>query len=419
MHDSPDLSESRDLPLTGIRVVEQGAFITGPFASMLLADLGADVIKVERPGTGDAFRAYDGTQYAPTFQAFNRNKRSITINNCTEADRTILDDLIRSADVYIHNFRPGVAERLHVGYERLRELNERLVYCAISGLGTDGPYADRPSYDSVAQAYSGMFSLTLDPDQPRISGPAVADAVTGLYAAQGVLAALVRRGVRGEGQLVEISMLEAMSHFLIEPYSSYFGTGINPGPYGRAAVSQSYAMRCADANLIALHLSSPPKFWLGLLEATGLQHLATDERFADHQSRVRHHEDLRLELQEAFTKRPRTEWLELLVQHDVPHAPILEPDQALEDPQFQHLRLAVDATHRTEGPVRSIRPAHRFGHHIQTRITPPPVLGEHDAEIRADLALELGNTTASPQRHPDTSQARTRMTPTQVSSEGA
>jgi crotonobetainyl-CoA:carnitine CoA-transferase CaiB-like acyl-CoA transferase len=394
MHDSTETSPSGDLPLHGIRVVEQGAFITGPYASMLLADMGAEVIKVERPGTGDAFRAYDGTLYAPTFQAFNRNKRSITIDNRNDADQAVLDDLIRTADVYIHNFRPGVAERLHVGYERLHELNARLVYCAISGLGADGPYVDRPSYDSVAQAYSGLFSLTLDPDQPRISGPAVADAVTGLYAAQGVLAALVRRGTSGRGRLVEISMLEAMANFLVEPYASYFGTGVNPGPYGRAAVSQSYAMRCADGDLIALHLSSPPKFWLGLLEATGLQHLATDERFADHQRRVRHHEELRLKLQEAFAQRPRAEWLDLLVTHDVPHAPVLEPDETLDDPQFQHLRLAVDATHPTEGPVRSIRPAHRFDHEIQTRITPPPTLGEHDAEVRAELALRLKNATA-------------------------
>lgn len=385
MHDSTDASPIPDLPLHGIRVVEQGAFITGPYAAMLLADMGADVIKVERPGTGDAFRAYDGTLYAPTFRAFNRNKRSVTIDNRDDEDQAVLDGVIRTADVYIHNFRPGVAERLNVGYERLRELNPRLVYCAISGLGADGPYVDRPSYDSVAQAYSGMFSLNLDPNQPKISGPAVADAVTGLYAAQGVLGALVRRGIDGRGHLVEISMLEAMTHFLIEPYSSYFGTGANPGPYGRAAVSQSYAMRCADGKLLALHLSSPPKFWLGLLDATGLQHLALDDRFADHQRRVRNHEELRLELQEAFATRPREQWLDLLVKYDVPHAPVLELDETLEDPQFQHLRLATGATHTAVGQVRSIRPAHRFDHGIQTDIAPPPALGEHDEEVRAEL----------------------------------
>jgi crotonobetainyl-CoA:carnitine CoA-transferase CaiB-like acyl-CoA transferase len=375
----------RHLPLEGIRVVEQGAFITGPFASMLLADMGADVIKVERPGTGDAFRSYDGTLYASTFQAFNRGKRSITVDNRDDGERAFLDELIDTADVFIHNFRPGVAERLHVGHERLMGRNPRLVYCAISGLGSTGPYAGRPSYDTVAQAYSGMLSLTLDPAQPRISGPAAADAVTGLYAAQGVLAELVRRSVDGRGHLVEISMLEAMAHFLIEPYASFFAGGRNPGPYGRAAVSQSYAMSCADGKLVALHLSSPDKFWRGLLDAVDLQRLREDERFAEHRQRVEHHEELRVLLQEAFAKRPRDEWLERLVAHDVPHAPVLDQSETLDDPQVGHLGLAISATHPTQGPVRSIRAPHHFDHHISTHMQPPPTLGEHNEQIKAEL----------------------------------
>ncbi|MCW2795471.1 CoA transferase, partial [Nocardioides sp.] len=364
---------------------EQGAFITGPYASMLLADMGADVIKVERPGTGDAFRSYDGTLYASTFQAFNRNKRSVTVDNRDESDRAFLDELIETADVFIHNFRPGVAERLHVGHERLLRLNPRLVYCAISGLGATGPYAGRPSYDTVAQAYSGMLSLTLDPSQPRISGPATADAVTGLYAAQGVLAALVQRSVDGTGHVVEISMLEAMSHFLIEPYASFFASGQNPGPYGRAAVSQSFAMTCADGRRVALHLSSPDKFWRGLLNAVQLQHLAEDERFHTHQQRVRHHEELRLVLQETFAKRPRAEWLDLLVSEDVPHAPVLDQAETLNDPQVQHLGLSVSAIHPTEGPVRSIRAPHHFDHRVAPLMQAPPTLGEHDEQLRSEL----------------------------------
>jgi crotonobetainyl-CoA:carnitine CoA-transferase CaiB-like acyl-CoA transferase len=373
------------LPLEGIRVVEQGAFITGPYAAMLLADMGADVIKVERPGTGDAFRSYDGTLYASTFQAFNRNKRSVTVDNRDEADRAFLDELIETADVFIHNFRPGVAERLHVGHERLLNLNQRLVYCSISGLGDTGPYAGRPAYDTVAQAYSGMLSLTLDPSQPRISGPAVADAVTGLYAAQGVLAALVQRSVDGRGHVVEISMLEAMSHFLIEPYASFFATGESPGPYGRAAVSQSFAMTCADGRRVALHLSSPEKFWRGLLNVVQLEHLVDDDRFRTHQARVQHHEELRVAFQEAFAKRPRAEWLDRLVTEDVPHAPVLDQTETIMDPQVQHLGLAISSAHPTEGLVRSIRPPHRFDHRTTTAMQAPPTLGEHDEQLRAEL----------------------------------
>jgi crotonobetainyl-CoA:carnitine CoA-transferase CaiB-like acyl-CoA transferase len=276
---------------------------------------------------------------------------------------------------------------LGVGAERVLELNPRLVYCAISGVVSSGPYVGRPAYDTVAQAYSGMLSMTLDPETPRIAGPAVADAVTGMYAAQGVLGALVQRGIDGRGHVVEISMLEAMTHFLIEPYSSYFGSGENPGPYGRARVSQSYAMTCADGKLVALHLSSPPKFWTGLLEAVGLQHLADDERFSTHLARVQNHEQLRVELQKAFDTQPRAHWLDRLVANDVPHAPVLEPDEALEDPQFQHLGLAVDAVHPVEGVVRTIRPPHVFDRQVGTQVEAPPTLGEHDAEIRAELGL--------------------------------
>ncbi|HWD05920.1 MAG TPA: CaiB/BaiF CoA-transferase family protein [Amycolatopsis sp.] len=372
-------------PLSGLRVVEQGAFITGPYASMLLADLGADVIKVEKPGIGDAFRVYDGTMYASTFQAFNHNKRAITIDNKNPDDQRILDELIKSADVYIHNFRVGAAERLNVGAERLLELNRRLIYCAISGLGADGPYAKRPSYDTVAQAYSGMLSMTLDPIAPKISGPAVADAVTGLYAAQGILAALVRRGIDGKGHVVEISMLEAMSHFLIEPYASYFRSGQEPGAYGRAASSQSFALVCSDGEVVALHLSSPQKFWLGALKVAGLERLADDPRFAVRVDRIVNHEQLRLEFQDVFAKQPRDHWLRELVAADVPHAPVLKLADALRDPQFAHLRLAVEAVHPSEGTVRTIRSPYRFDGRIETEVLAPPTLGEHDVEVRAEL----------------------------------
>lgn len=375
-------------PLSGLRVVEQGAFITGPYASMLLADLGAEVIKVEKPGIGDVFRTYDGTMYASTYQAFNHNKRGITIDNKDPDDQRVLDELIATADVFIHNFRAGAAERLNVGAERLLEINPRLIYCGISGLGADGPYATRPSYDTVAQAYSGMLSMTLDPTAPKISGPAIADAVTGLYAAQGVLAALVRRGIDGKGHVVEISMLEAMTHFLTEPYASYFRSGEEPGPYGRSASSQSFALVCSDGEVVALHLSSPQKFWLGALEVAGLQHLAADPRFEVRVDRITNHELLRLEFQAAFGKHPRDYWLDKLVTADVPHAPVLKLADALQDPQFAHLRMAVEAEHPTEGLVRTIRPPFRFDGSIETEVLAPPTLGEHDAQIRAELAAD-------------------------------
>ncbi len=210
--------------LTGIRIVEQGTFITGPCAGMLLADLGADVIKVESPD-GDPYRSYQGGQYSPHFQAYNRNKRSLALNMKQPADGAVFETLIREADVYIQNFRPGAAERIGAGAAQLLTINPRLVYCSISGFGATGPYAERPSYDSVAQALSGFLSVVVDYRRPQFLGPALADAITGMYAAQGILAALVRRGRTGRGGHVEISMLEAMAHFAVEPFAAFFALG--------------------------------------------------------------------------------------------------------------------------------------------------------------------------------------------------
>ena len=177
-------------PLQDITVLEMGTFITGPAAGMLLADLGARVIKVEQPGTGDPFRSFKGELYSPHFQTYNRNKQSITLDTRTPEDLTVFDTLANRADVFIQNFRPGVAERLNVDAARLRASNERLIYASISGFGSEGPDRDRPAFDTVAQAASGFLRLLVNPQHPRVVGPAIADAMTGFYAAQGLLAAL-------------------------------------------------------------------------------------------------------------------------------------------------------------------------------------------------------------------------------------
>ncbi len=185
--------------LKGLKVVEQGTFITGPAAGMLLGDLGADVIKVELPGTGDPFRAFQGGLYSPHFQTYNRNKRSIELNTQRADDLRVFDALIAEADVYIQNFRPGVADKLGAGEARLRALNPKLIYCSISGFGATGPAASRPAYDTVAQAASGFLNLLVNPKNPRVVGPAIADALTGYYATYGVLGALFERGRTGRG----------------------------------------------------------------------------------------------------------------------------------------------------------------------------------------------------------------------------
>jgi crotonobetainyl-CoA:carnitine CoA-transferase CaiB-like acyl-CoA transferase len=370
--------------LSGLRVIEQGTFITGPCAGMMLADLGADVIKIESR-EGDPYRSYQGEQYSPHFQAYNRNKRSIALDLKSGADRELFDGLIREADVYIQNFRPGTAERLGAGVERLRQLNPRLVYCSISGFGSSGPYVERPSYDSVAQALSGFLSVVVDPANPRFLGPALADAITGIYAAYGVLGALVRQARQGEGALVEVSMLEAMAHFAVEPFAAFFALAAVPRSSDRPRLAQAYILKTADERLIAIHLSSLEKFWTGLVTALEDPAFARDPRFSTRQARIDNYETLRAELTARFAKRDLAHWKARLAREDVPHAPINAIDEVINDPQVEHLGLIVPVA-GSHGGNRAVRPAVRYeGEHARS-VQAAPLLDEHGAAIRAALA---------------------------------
>ena len=374
-------------PLKNIRVVEMGTYITGPAAAMQLADLGADVIKVERPGEGDPFRAFKGGLYSPHFQTYNRNKRSIALDTKRPDDLAVFNALIERADVFIQNFRPGVAEKLGAGEDDLRKINPTIVYCAISGFGTSGPARDRPTYDTVAQAASGFLRLMTPPTNPRVIGPAIADAVTGHYAATGILAALVERGVTGQGRRLDISMLEAMCHFNLDSFTHYYSANEVMGPLSRPVVSQSYTFECADGKWIAIHMSSPPKFWTGFLAATGQDHLATDPRFAERLARINHQDDLIAIMTPVFKKRPRAEWCTALEAEEVPYAPAYDSDDALEDPQAVHLGIKVSAHHPQMGTFTTVRPPYSFDGQAESQLLPPPMLDEHGPEIRAELGL--------------------------------
>lgn len=370
--------------LNRIRVVEQGTFITGPCAGMMLADLGADVIKVEAPG-GDPYRSFKGESYSAHFQAYNRNKRNIALDLSKDTDRETLRQLVSNADVYIQNFRPGAAERIGVGYDDLRKINPRLVYCSISGYGPDGPYAKRPVYDSVAQASSGFLGMAIDPANPRLLGPALADAITGIYAALGISAALVERNATGKGRLVEISMLEAMMHFAVEPFMGYFALGEVPVATDRPRLAQAFIVRAADDKLIGIHLSSLDKFWQALLEATGAN-LGADPRFAVRQGRIDNYTELLAALNAVFATRPRAEWLARMAQFDLPFAPVNSIPDAVDDPQVKHLGVIVPVTDRTEGAELSVRPAFTFDKQRDLNVRAAPTLDEYGAAIRGMLA---------------------------------
>lgn len=372
--------------LNGVRIVEQGTFITGPCAGMMLADLGADVIKVESQGNGDPYRSFKTGFYSAHFQAYNRNKRAIGLDLKSSADREVFYQLIAQADVYIQNFRPGAARRIGADYDTLHKINPRLIYCSISGFGPDGPYAQRPVYDSVAQAVSGFLSVAIDPEQPRFIGPALADAITGIYAALGISAAMVERGRTGAGKRIDISMLEAMMHFAVEPFMGFFALGEEPIGVDRPRLAQAFIMRCQDGKLFAFHLSSLDKFWDALVEAAGAQHLSQDERFSKRLKRIDNYEALNVELNAIFATRPRSEWVKRFEAFDVPFAPINSISEVVSDPQAQHMDMFVPVSERVQGATQTVRPAFSFdGVHAET-VKAAPGVNQHGEEIRSALS---------------------------------
>jgi crotonobetainyl-CoA:carnitine CoA-transferase CaiB-like acyl-CoA transferase len=347
-------------PLSGIVVLEMGTFITGPAAGMLLADLGADVIKVEQPGAGDPFRAFNGGLYSPHFQTYNRNKRSVALDTKSADDLARFDGLVAKSDVFIQNFRPGVANKLNVDAARLQAINPGLVYCAISGFGASGPEASRPAFDTVAQA---------------------ADAVTGFYAAQGVLAALYERTHTGKGRIVETSMFEAMCHVNLDDFTHYLSADQVMGPYSRPRVSQSYVFECSDGQWIALHMSSPPKFWENLASAVGRPQMLNEPMFSDRQGRIENYEAVYDYLAPLFKTRTLAEWRERLEQGEVPHAPVRTSAETLESPQARHLEIAVEAPGANGRAFRTVRSPISFDGERSLDVRAPPLLGEHNSEI--------------------------------------
>jgi crotonobetainyl-CoA:carnitine CoA-transferase CaiB-like acyl-CoA transferase len=375
--------------LSGIRIVEQGTFITGPCCGMLLADLGADVIKVEAPGEGDPYRNFKGGLYSPHFQAYNRNKRSICLDIRKEDDRSIFDSLIKGADVYIQNFRPGAAERMGSGEARLKSINPGLIYCSISGFGEDGPYAHRPSYDTVSQALSGFLGVATDPERPRILGPAIADSITGIYAAVGIAAALVRKKMTGEGLTLGISMLEAMMHYAIEPFTAYFALGEDPTSEDRPRLAQAFVLTCADGKLVALHLSSLDKFWSELMAAVDASEISNDPRFARRLNRIENYKLLTEALDQVFRSKPRSYWLERLDQRDVPFSPVNFISETTSDPQVEHLGMIVPARGGEHGAASALRPPFRMNGERDIAIQAAPILNQDSANIRSALAHGL------------------------------
>jgi len=373
--------------LEGVRVVDLTQVMAGPFCTMILADLGADVIKVEPPA-GDLSRSMGGERLrmlgddrAP-FLALNRNKRSVVLDLKQAGDLRRLLSLVRSADVLVENFRPGVAARLGIGYGTLSAIQPRLVYASISGFGQTGPYADRPGFDLIAQGMSGVMSVTgAAGGDPVKCGVPVSDLAAGLYAATAILAALAARHRTGAGQHVETSLFEAALGLSVWEATEYFATGDPPTALGSAhRLSAPYqAFRAADGWLTIAALT--PAHWERLCTVLARPELATDARFGSNADRLANRPALVSELEHALAGGPVADWVDRLLAEGVPAGPLHDYARVFADPHTQARHMVETVEHPVEGRVRTL------GFPIKMSATPPavrrapPLLGEHTPEV--------------------------------------
>lgn len=387
------LSDHRVPPgaLSGIVVADFGRVLAAPYLTMLLADLGAEVIKIERPGSGDDTRAW-GPPYADGeatyFLGVNRNKRSVALDLTDEQDRLVAQNIAARADVLVENFRPGTMTRLGLGYEELRSLNPGLVYCSVTGFGAGGGAA-LPGYDLLVQAMGGLMSVTGEPDgQGTKAGVALVDVITGLHAGMGVLAALRHRERTGEGQRVEVSLLTSLLSALTNQASAYVAGGVVPRAMGNRHPSIApYEMVDAEDRPLALAVGNDRQF-AALCAALGLPELAEDSRFATNPARVAHRGELLAALDGPLRTRPADAWFDALTAVGVPCGPVNDLAAAFEFAD----QLGLDARVRIDDPRRD-QPAEQVANPIRLSATPaayrsaPPRLGEHTGEVMAALGL--------------------------------
>lgn len=375
----------RKLPLEGMVVLDLTQIMAGPVCTMLLADMGADVIKIEKPNGGDDTRRmgppFTGN-VASGFLALNRNKRSLGLNLREESGRQVFRQLLKTADVVVENFRPGVMDRLGLGYSDLAALRPSVVYCSISGFGATGPYRNRGGFDLVAQGMSGLMSITGFPDSPPAKvGVPITDISAGTQAAFGIMCAYVHALKTGQGQTVDASLMEAGIFYTIWESALYFSEGEVPGPLGSAhRVSAPYqALRTSDGyiNIGAATQST----WEQFCRAAGLENLIDDQRFRKPGDRKAREKELATLLEATLSTRPTAFWLELLDQAGVVAGPIYDMQQVYEDPQVNARNMVVDLEDDDLGTLRHI------GVPVKLSQTPgsvrkrAPSLGEHSREI--------------------------------------
>lgn len=381
------------LPLAGVRVLDVSQVMAGPYACMLLADMGADVIKVEPPDGGDQTRGAMGFKLKGNdsmgFLNMNRNKRSITLNLKSEAGRQVLFRMVKDADILVENYRPGVVKRLGIDYETLSAINPKLVYASISGFGQTGPWAGRPGFDLMAQAMSGVMSVTGYPGGPPVkAGVPVADIGCALFATYAMLAAYIGVKTSGRGQHIDASLFDSALAFSVWDIAQYWGTGEPPEPLGTAnRMSAPYqAVKSSDGFFVMG--ATNQKLWKQLCGVLQRQDLLDDPRFSTVSLRLANRKALIEALEVSFVTRTSAEWIEGLLDVGIPAGPILTYPEAFESEHGRHRKMRMEIDHPVEGKVPNIGFAVKLSGTPQQVRMPPPLLGEHTQAVLAEMGMD-------------------------------
>lgn len=374
------------LPLEGIRVLDLSRVLAGPFCTMILGDLGAEIIKIERPGTGDDTRSW-GPPFIDNESAYflsvNRNKKSITVNLKHPKGKEIIYKLAAISDVLIENFRPGVADRLGVGYRDISKVNPKIIYCSISGFGQDGPYRDKPAYDLLIQAMGGFMGITGEKDRPPVRiGVALMDIGAAMYAAIAILAALRIREKTGEGQRIDVSLLDTSVSWLSYMAMNYFATGKNPVKMGSAHPSivpyQCFMDKYGKYFAVAVGTDN---HWRNLCIALGKEEWITNPKYVTNSKRVENRGEIIEKLSKIFKMKSRDEWIKILEKNKVPCAPVNEISEVLSNPHVLYRKMVIEIEHPTIGKLKQLGIPIKLSKTPGQIRTPPPLLGQHTYEI--------------------------------------
>jgi crotonobetainyl-CoA:carnitine CoA-transferase CaiB-like acyl-CoA transferase len=380
------------LPLSGVRVLDLSQFLAGPYGTQVLGDLGAEVIKIEQPGVGDGCRGFPPHfrhGFSGYFLAVNRNKKSMTLDLKQPEGQQVFYELVRYSDVVYDNFRPGVTKRLGIDYETLKTINPRIISCSVSGYGQTGPYKDRPSFDNIIQAMGGLMSYNGEEGRPPVKiGAPIGDMIGGLVASQGILAALYQREKAGEGQMIDIGLMDCQVALLIYRAQYYWIAGEIAEPLGNVhrVIAPTASFQTKDSYIVID--AGQDKFYYQLCEAMGLPELAHDPRFEHRPERLTNKDELMAILQQTFLTKTTDEWLELLLTHGIPAGPVNTIDRVLHDPHVRERSMVTevqDPRHPELGGWLTTGNPIKMSAMSEEAFTHPPALGEHTEEILRDL----------------------------------